>query len=395
MCILTGFFASFIGRKTAMLLLVIPFTFGWTLIIFARNFTMVIMGRALLGIATGGVCVIVPIYIAEIAETRIRGVLCYLFQLSSSVGTLLAGASITTSRLSVVCAVIPLVFGILILFCPESPTYLMQNNRPGDASRALLRLLQPAQYKEAFQSLFRQSSVKALFISYGLFVCQQMCGINILKFYTEDIFPAVDETKLNSASLTAFIGVVATVVAGFIVDRIGRRALLITSQIIITICSLSLGFYFRIKESNSNSVDHLNWIPLIIQGVFTVAFSIGLGPIPWVILGEIFPTDVKCLAGSISTSASLTLAFITTKTHDSLHEVFGAGGVFWLYTSFSLLGTVFVYYVVPETKGKSLNNIQQIINEVQPADSDGLLENSDNIAMKELRDGQKGKFFTL
>lgn len=128
MCILTGFFANFIGRKTAMLLLVIPFTFGWALIIFAKNFTMVIMGRALLGISTGGVCVIVPIYIAEIAETKIRGLLCYLFQLLSIVGTLLrlaVGWSISTSQMSLACAVIPLIFGMLILFCPESPTYLV------------------------------------------------------------------------------------------------------------------------------------------------------------------------------------------------------------------------------------------------------------------------------
>lgn len=112
-------------------------------------------------------------------------------------------------------------------------------------------------------------------------------------------------------------------------------------------------------------------------------------------MGEIFPADIKCLAGSITTSASLTLAFIATKTHSSLDEKLGACGVFWMYTSFSLLGIVFVYFIVPETKGICLHSIQQIINEVKPVDSDVLLENSDNFAMKELRDGYKGKFFTL
>lgn len=88
------------------------------------------------------------------------------------------------------------------------------------------------------------------------------------------------------------------------------------------------------------------------------------------------------------------LAYITTTTHKRLAEVLGASGIFWLYTSFSLLGTVFVYVAVPETKGISLHNIPQLINEVQP-DSDELLEDSDNVEMKELGDSHKGKFFTL
>lgn len=116
-----------------------------------------------------------------------------------------------------------------------------------------------------------------------------------------------------------------------------------------------------------------------------------------VILGEIFPTDIKCLAGSISTSANLTLAFISTKTYRSLAKYLGHGGVFWLYASLSLLGVVFVYFIVPETKGKSLNNIQQIITEDTTglADTDGLKENGDSVAMKQLENCHKAKFFTL
>lgn len=127
-CILTGYLINLIGRKTTMLLIVIPFTLGWALIIFAQNITMMIIGRALLGVSSGGICVAAPMYTGEIAEKDIRGMLCSLFQLLITVGILfvyVVGAFVTTFWLSVICASIPLIFGILVLFCPESPTYLV------------------------------------------------------------------------------------------------------------------------------------------------------------------------------------------------------------------------------------------------------------------------------
>lgn len=126
-CILTGYLINLIGRKTTMLLLVIPFTLGWTLIICAQNITMLIIGRTLLGVSSGGVCVVAPMYTGEIAEKDIRGMLCSFFQLLITIGILfvyVVGAFVTTFWLSVICASIPLIFGLLVLFCPESPTYL-------------------------------------------------------------------------------------------------------------------------------------------------------------------------------------------------------------------------------------------------------------------------------
>lgn len=126
-CILTGYLINFIGRKTTMLLLVIPFTLGWTLIICAQNITMLIIGRTLLGVSSGGICVVAPMYTGEIADKDIRGMLCSFFQLLITIGILfvyVVGAFVTTFWLSVICASIPLIFGLLVLFCPESPTYL-------------------------------------------------------------------------------------------------------------------------------------------------------------------------------------------------------------------------------------------------------------------------------
>ncbi|KAJ6634094.1 Facilitated trehalose transporter Tret1, partial [Pseudolycoriella hygida] len=209
-CILTGYLINFIGRKTTMLLLVVPFTLGWTSIILAQNITTLIVGRALLGIASGGICVAAPMYTGEIAEKDIRGTLCSFFQLLITIGILfvyVVGAFVSAFCLSVICASIPLIFGLLVLFCPESPTYLMQKHKLANASEALIWLrgrnydptielnemqLIMDQQKHVSESIasamLRRSSVKALCISFGLFICQQMCGINVVIFYTTDIF---------------------------------------------------------------------------------------------------------------------------------------------------------------------------------------------------------------
>lgn len=127
-CVLSGYLINVVGRKTTMLLIVLPFTFGWVMIISAQNVTMLIIGRALLGVASGGICVAAPMYTGEIAEKEIRGMLSSFFQFLITIGILfvyVVGAFVTTFWLSVILLIIPLVFGILVLFCPESPTYLV------------------------------------------------------------------------------------------------------------------------------------------------------------------------------------------------------------------------------------------------------------------------------
>lgn len=126
-CILTGYIINLIGRKTTMLLLVVPFTVGWMLLIFAQNVTMLIIGRALLGVSSGGICVVAPMYTGEIAEKNVRGMLCSFFQLLITIGILfvyVVGAFVSAFNLTIICASIPIIFGVLVLFCPESPTYL-------------------------------------------------------------------------------------------------------------------------------------------------------------------------------------------------------------------------------------------------------------------------------
>lgn len=146
-----------------------------------------------------------------------------------------------------------------------------------------------------------------------------------------------------------------------IVDRLGRRVLLIASDIVMAICLFLLGLYFYLQKQSAESVESLGWLPVTAICVFIIFFSIGFGPVPWLMLGEVFAADIKGLAGSISATLNWTLAFIVSKFFSNLTEAIDIGPTFWLFSGISCLGTVFVYFVVPETKNKSLAEIQTMI----------------------------------
>ena len=153
---------------------------------------------------------------------------------------------------------------------------------------------------------------------------------------------------------------IATFVSVMVVDKLGRRLLLLVSAIVMAISTIAMGVYFYLKDSDVN-VSNLGWLPVCSLCVFIVMFSIGFGPVPWLMMGELFSSDIKGVAGSIAGTSNWVLAFIVTKTFVNLRTAMGSGETFWLFSGITLVGVVFVYVFVPETKGKSLNEIQDIL----------------------------------
>lgn len=156
--------------------------------------------------------------------------------------------------------------------------------------------------------------------------------------------------------------VIATFVASMVIDRLGRRILLLGSILVMGICTVFLGIYFYMYDQDKSNVEGMGWLPVLSLCLYIVVFSLGFGPIPWVMIGELFATDVKGLAGSIAGSFSWLLAFVITKSFTNIRETIGLGETFWLFAMFSALGTVFVFFYVPETKGKSLIEIQKMLS---------------------------------
>lgn len=384
-CLFIGTVISLIGRKLTMLLLVIPFTIGWALVIWASNIIMLYVGRLLLGIAGGAFCITAPMYTAEIAQSDIRGTLGSYFQLMMVTGILFVyavGMKVNVFVLSVISACIPLIFGAIFVFMPETPLYLISKGKKEEAIRSLQWLrgssydysteladLQ-AQHEEnkankvsIGAALARRSTVKALFISLGLMFFQQMSGINAVIFYTKGIFEAAN-TGIDAGIATIIVGtmqVIAVFVSSIVVDKLGRRLLLIPSIIVMAICTLLLGAYFYLKD-NGNDVTNLGWLPIASLCVFIVLFSLGFGPIPWMMMGELFAPDIKGVAGSFVGTFNWLLAFFITKTFAFFNRSLGNGQTFWLFTAFCIAGIFFTVLVVPETKGKSLPEIQRMLN---------------------------------
>lgn len=385
MCVMIGTIINLIGRKLTMLLLVLPFVAGWALVTWATSVAMLLVGRILLGIAGGAFCVTAPTYTAEISQKEIRGTLGTFFQLLLTVGILFVyavGSGVNVFVLNVICMCVPIVFGCIFFFMPETPLYLVSKNRNDEAIKSL-KWLRGSEYDynaelselqsehndrqnaqgSLMDALLRKASLKAIGISMGLMFFQQLSGINAVIFYTGFIFNAAD-TGIDGSIATIIVGVmqvIATFVASMVVDKVGRRIMLLISVAIMAVCSILLGVFFFLSARNPADVENLGWLPIVSLSIFIVMFSIGFGPIPWVMIGELFAPDVKGVAASLAGAFNWILAFVITKTFVNIREAIGIGETFWLFAGMSVLGTVFVFFFVPETKGKSLSEIQTML----------------------------------
>ncbi|EAT40014.1 AAEL008232-PA [Aedes aegypti] len=386
MCFPIGILMKMIGRKWAMLTMVLPLLLGWLLIIFANNVAMLMVGRFFLGIGGGAFCIAAPTYTAEIAQSSIRGTLGTFFQLLVTVGILFVygvGAAVNVQVLSIICGVIPIAFGLIFFFMPESPHYFIEKSRDDEASKSL-KWLRGSSYDEraeieelkaedakmreekiTFTQGFKQrSTIRALIISLGLMFFQQLSGINAVIFYTTTIFDDAN-TGLEATAATIIVGViqvVATLLATFIVDKAGRRILLMISDFFMAISTILLAVYFQLKEDDATQVENLGWLPVLAVCLFIAMFSIGFGPIPWLMVGELFANNVKAYVSPLAGVFNWLLAFLVTKVFTNLRDALGIAGVFWLFSGLSLLGTVFVFFMVPETKGISLADIQRMLS---------------------------------
>ncbi|TMW48141.1 hypothetical protein DOY81_006774 [Sarcophaga bullata] len=383
-CIPIGFLINLVGRKLTMLLLVLPFTLGWCLLIWATNIEMMYTARFILGVSGGAFCVTAPMYTGEIAHKDIRGTLGSFFQLMITAGILFVyaiGAGLNVFWMSIVCGILPLVFGAVFVFMPESPTYLVTKDKNESAIKSIQWLrgkdydyrMEIEELKETERkikenpvsigsALMRPITIKALSISLGLMFFQQLCGINAVVFYTTKIFEDA-KTGIDPKLATIIVGImqfIATFVSVMVVDKLGRRLLLLVSAIVMAASTIAMGVYFYLQD-HEVSVVNLGWLPVCSLCIFIIMFSIGFGPVPWLMMGELFASDIKGVAGSIAGTSNWLLAFIVTKTFGNLQTAMGNGETFWLFSGITLVGAIFVFVFVPETKGKSLNEIQDLL----------------------------------
>uniref|UniRef100_A0A182PA97 Major facilitator superfamily (MFS) profile domain-containing protein n=1 Tax=Anopheles epiroticus TaxID=199890 RepID=A0A182PA97_9DIPT len=372
------------GRKNTILFFVLPLLVGWVLLTWAQAIVMMYLGRLLQGFAAGAYSMSVPIYIGEIADQRIRGTVGSFFQLMLNLGMLLSfsiAVSVNVFQLNIISGFIVLLFGPIFMMMPETPSCLLKWGLKTKAVETLkwlrgpecdalseIELLQVEQdallnqpKKSIKKSLLTPVTLRALFAMMGLVTFLQMSGINAVLFYATDIFMNASDA-LNHEVATIIVGamqVFGTLLASFTVDRIGRRWLLMISALIMCASHVILGVYFHLLHINPTQVENLEWLPVFALSLFVTMFSIGFGPVPWIMIGEVFAIDVKDLASSLATLTSYALSFMMSKTFNPLRNGLGEAGTFWLFGGFCLLGAMFVFLFVPETKGKTFDQIQK------------------------------------
>ncbi|AEE29853.1 putative major facilitator, sugar transporter, major facilitator superfamily [Arabidopsis thaliana] len=383
--IASGQIAEYVGRKGSLMIAAIPNIIGWLSISFAKDTSFLYMGRLLEGFGVGIISYTVPVYIAEIAPQTMRGALGSVNQLSVTIGIMLAYllGLFVPWRILAVLGVLPCTLLIPgLFFIPESPRWLAKMGLTDDFETSLQVLrgfetditVEVNEIKRSVASSSKRSAVRfvdlkrrryyfPLMVGIGLLALQQLGGINGVLFYSSTIFESAGVTSSNVATFgVGVVQVVATGIATWLVDKAGRRLLLMISSIGMTISLVIVAVAFYLKEfvsPDSNMYNILSMVSVVGVVAMVISCSLGMGPIPWLIMSEILPVNIKGLAGSIATLLNWFVSWLVTMTANML-LAWSSGGTFTLYALVCGFTVVFVSLWVPETKGKTLEEIQAL-----------------------------------
>ena len=381
------------GRKRLLVLAAVLFAVTSLGNALAHSFTSFVAWRMLGGAAIGLASGLSPLYIAEVAPASMRGRLVSVNQLTIVIGILLAqlvnwslvrhlpvGATndfIASSWFGQMSwrwmfgltAIPSVLFFIGMAVVPESPRWLMKNQRPVEA-RAILAKIGGAEYADAamvdieetlatetakvdFRELLEPRLIPVLVLGVTLAVFQQWCGINVIFNYAEEIFKAAGydiSSVLSNIAWTGSVNLVFSFVALGTVDRFGRRPLMLVGSIGLAVIYTAMGICY------ANGVTGLPVLLLVLAAIG--CYSMSLAPVTWVIISEIFPNRIRGAAMSVAVSSLWIACFILTYTFPMLNKALGAHGTFWLYAAICVLGYFFIRWRLPETKGKSLEQIE-------------------------------------
>jgi SP family galactose:H+ symporter-like MFS transporter len=379
--IVGGKAADLFGRRRVLLMTAAIFGIGALASAVAPSPPILIVSRVGLGLAIGLASTNVPVYLSEVAPPRARGWMVSLFQLAVTVGIVVAYlidyafAGIGGWRWMLGLAVAPaLVFGTGMFFLPETPRWLIRGGQHEVAYGVLVRIRELAdvnvEIEEIKASLAQQTESggwldllgrqvrPALVVGLGLAIFQQITGINTVIYYAPKILQTAGFNSASGAILaTAGVGIVnvgMTVIAMFLVDRAGRRPLLLVGIAGMIVTLGVLGLSFRI----SNPSGQLAWIAVICLMGYVASFAISLGPIFWLLIAEIYPLKIRGLAEGMAATFNWGSNLVVSLTFLTLVEKLGASSTFLLYALASVASWLFAYYLVPETKGHTLEEIE-------------------------------------
>ncbi len=390
-----GELADRIGRKRTVLIAGAMFTLGSLVQALAPDTVILVAGRLIVGAGVGVAAVAAPLYAAELAPTSLRGRFVSAYQLAITIGIFLAYlvdgwlSQSDAWRIMLGASAVPgLLLFAVALMAPKSPRWLMKMNRRTDAAAELRKMRPGVDFKarlDAIDTTLRREGGRAswgevfhhqwrrpLLIGIGLAIFQQITGINAIIYYADQIFASAGfATQSSQTTVTTWaiggVNVVATLIAIAYIDHLGRRKLLLAGLIGMATCLAVVGIAFRFigmaHIAAGATPSGAGIVTLLALVGFIVSFAFSMGPVTWTVINEIFPGHIRGRGVAVATAVNWASAFLVSQFFLTLVGAVGNSLSFGLFALFCVVAWVWIYFRVPETKGQSLEQVQQLWKE--------------------------------
>lgn len=384
--VVSAFLSFRIGRKYSLLLTGFVYSLGVIAISTAPSIDLVISGRVLMGFAVGLSAMVAPMYLAEVSAPQMRGAMVFLFQLAVTIGILLAYAinyAFSSQgdwrSMFLSCLVPAVIFTIGVFFLPKSPRWLIQRGRELEAIGVLKRIrdelnvdAEVNEIKEAtahrrirFRQIFSKRFLPLVILAFGLFVFQQLSGINTIFYYVEVVFHNAGFNVQNAILAgipAATVNVLATIIAIWVIDRLGRRKVLLVGMAVVAVCL----FILVLAYHHVFPVADTGLIVLVTVLVFIAFYAVSLGGIPYVVMSEIFPINGRHWGMSIASFANWGFNTFVGFTYVWFLSLMGSSNTYLMYGVITAIGFILMFYFLPETKGCSLEKIERHLDQGLP-----------------------------
>ncbi|PHU17039.1 Sugar transport protein 7 [Capsicum chinense] len=397
-----GLFSSFLassvtrafGRKASILLGGANFLAGAALGGAASNIYMLILGRVLLGVGVGFANQAVPLYLSEMAPSKYRGGFNNSFQLSIGIGVLIANlVNYGTQkvkggwgwRVSLAMAAVPASMLTLgALFLPDTPNSLIQRTNDHEKAKRMLQRVRgtndvQAEFddlilaseiaksiKHPFKNILQRKYRPQLVMAIAIPFFQQVTGINVIAFYAPVLFRTIglgESAALLSAVVTGAVGIATTALSMLIVDKVGRRGLLIFGGIQMFVTQMIVGGLIGTNLGDHGGVSKaIAFVILVMIGIYIAGFGLSWGPLGWLIPSEIFPLEIRSAGQSITVAVSFVFTFLIGQTFLSMLCHFKYG-IFFFFGVWVAIMTTFVYFLLPETKNLPIEKMDRVWRE--------------------------------
>ncbi|XP_042888926.1 facilitated trehalose transporter Tret1-like [Penaeus japonicus] len=382
-----------LGPRKYLLILLLPAGIPWLVQAFTPYLSLFYLGRVVSCLISAALGPVAAVLTAELSEPRIRGLLLSIEEITVALGQMaiyVMAHALPWDVATAVCAAPVILVALLTFFVPESPYWLIRRDRKEAAMESLKKLRSPTEnvglelqeitasiqgtcqitIRDQMKQLCKPQNYRPVLLLTAVFILRELGGQFVVFSYTVYLFRKAG-VGLDAFTCTVLVGVVRlvfTVVAAAVVDRVGRRPLMIATSLACGVAEVVAAVFLLVDVPGSS------WVPLAAVMVFVSAYGLGIGPIPWALLGELIPTSVRTIGCSLCNFNFSLFTFVISFAFPYLLDI-GLGFAFLVFASANAMMTLLLYAFLPETRGQSLNDLENIFQPSQGvSDGNGVIE---------------------